>query len=535
MSLKDMISKAKSFLGAKPIVGTATDAVRADRYDKMLFQEILDEVPPIRDLVDELGGKYDYAEQMVADALNQFWQSDPQVRSQSAMDVGYLTNHAVATDIKSAPETAETRTYTQHDKYGAAMATIAVGGKIREFLKKNKELQEEQEKAKQAQQEQDAANQAAQDAQDAAEAEAGEYDGEGPLTAGQQAALDALQAALDAAAAAAVVADQATEDAQGAAKAAQTALRAPIREAVKDAGDELAEEAEMLRAWGVDPGELQQMNFSERADLARMLRSNRLNKFRALIGRFRMMAAAQRSRKIEFARDEVYSTEMSDRLPDVIGSEFAHLANKHTRLDFLTRLAEGQLLSRKYRGDEKVGQGAIIFLCDNSGSMSICDSTGMTREAWAKAFMLAMLDQARAAKRDFVGINFSSRGEQRVWRFPAGKCELRDVIEMTEHFFGGGTDFEQPLDKAMDILEAEFNETGKQRADLVLCTDDDCRVSIEWQKRYQARKDRLGFRTFGIAVGMANPGGALTALSDNVRAVTEFADPTSVADIMRVV
>lgn len=533
--LKNMMDKAKSFLGAKPEIGTKTDSVLHDRYDAMLWGELLDEVPPIKDLVDELGVKHNYTEDMIRDVLMQFWQSDPHLRPQKQMDVRYLTNHAVATDVEKAPETVETRAYTQHDKYGAAMATIAVGNKVREFLNKNKELEEEQEAANEAQEQSEQADGAAQAAAEGCAAAAGEYDGEGPLTEAQAMAAEALGAALQAAQEARDAADAAAEACQEAADQAANELRAEVREAVKEVGEELADEAEMFRAWGVDPGELSKMSFQERADLAQMLRSNRLNEFRALIGRFRTMAAAQRSRKVEFARDEVYSTEMSDRLPDVIGSEFAKLANKHTRLEFMQRLAEGQLLSRKYRGTEKIGQGAIIFLCDNSGSMSMQDRNGMTREAWAKAFMLAMLDQARAAKRDFVGINFASAGQQKVWRFPGGKCDVRDVVEMTEHFFGGGTDFERPLDMAMDLLEKEFNDTGKARADLVMCTDDDCRVTPEWQKKYLARKDRLGFRTFGIAVGMPQAGGALSALSDNVRAVQEFADPSSVADIIRVV
>ncbi len=157
------------------------------------------------------------------------------------------------------------------------------------------------------------------------------------------------------------------------------------------------------------------------------------------------------------------------------------------------------------------------------------------REAWAKAFALALLDQARESRRDFVAISFSSRSQQAVWHFPKGAADLTDVIAFTEHFFGGGTNFDQPLDKAIAILEREFNEAGKAKADLVFITDDECRVSTEWMASYLARKDRLAFRTFGVAVGMQRAGSTLAALSDNVRAITDFTDPAEVADIIQVI
>ena len=168
--LSNLMDKAKSFLGApRPEVGTKTDSVPHDRYDAMLWKELLEEIPPLGDLVEELNEKHDYTEDMIRDVLMQFWQSDPHLRGQKEMDVRYLTNHAVSVDVEKAPETAETRSYTQHDKYGAACATIAVGDKVRDFLNKNKELEEEQEQANDAQEQSEAADGAAQAAAEACE------------------------------------------------------------------------------------------------------------------------------------------------------------------------------------------------------------------------------------------------------------------------------------------------------------------------------------------------------------------------------
>lgn len=558
--LNDKITEAQGLLGRGPVRATETDAVKHDSFDAAMYRELLDEAPALSELAyEDLGQHYDYTEDMVREVVMSFWQGDPTMRSSKEMHPSFLLNYGVADDILKAPETPHTRTFTKHDRYGAAMATIAVTEKIKDYLERAKEAQE---KAEEAAEQQQALEQAMKNlaemlaglsppGESSAPGEGDEEGGcalggasgplsdqEGPLTEQQQIDLDALVAAIEAAQQADITYEQTLGEAQEEAERVSKGMSLPIREAVEAAGDMLADEADLFATWGVEDGILKRLSFEERQRLASALRRNRLNEFRKLIGRFRVMGEAQRSKKVEYARDEAYDVELSDRLPDVLASEFAMLTNEHTRLDFLERLAESQLLSKKYRGIEKIGQGSIICLVDNSGSMAVGaasrDRSGLSREAFAKAFALALLDQARAADRDFVGINFSSSNQISVFRFPKGKGDINLVLQFIEEFFGGGTDFMQPLDLAVDILEAEFNDAGLMRADLVMITDDDCRVTPQWLAKYQTRKEKLGFRTFGVAVG-TNAGNALASLSDNVRSVFEFADPMQVADIMRVV
>ena len=53
----------------------------------------------------------------------------------------------------------------------------------------------------------------------------------------------------------------------------------------------------LMRAWGVEPGQLERMPFEQRARLAQRLSSGRLGRFAQLIGRFRQMAFGGRARK----------------------------------------------------------------------------------------------------------------------------------------------------------------------------------------------------------------------------------------------
>lgn len=537
MSFKGLYDKAKGWvLGRETTVQArplATDAITHDSFDARLYEDLLTEVPALQKMVDDLNVRYGYTHDMVRDLLMQFWQGDPTLRSLPDMDPRYTRNHAVSTNVQQAPETPRTRTFTKHDKYGATMATLGVAQKVKDFLEEQDELDQKQKEQEEAQQqddeEQDALNEALQALADAMGEHESPDGAEGPATEAQAAAEAAVDAALTSAQGAAEAADQALQDVQKAALHAQGKVNEAVREALVEVTEQLEEEEAMLRAWGLNDGDIKRMSFTERVALANRLRSNRLSKFAKMIGRRRIAAEAIRSRRTEYGRDEVVGVEMSGDIERVLPTEWAKSRHRALRLDFLQRFSEGALLSRKFVGIEKVRAGAIIGVCDNSQSMDKIVN-GMSREAWAKAAMLCMLDQARTDGRDFVWINFSSAGQQQMWVWPKGVAPLDEVLEAAEQFFNGGTDVMVPLDMAMTVLENHPEIKG----DITLLTDEECGVTVEWTHQYHARKDKLGFRLFGIAIGFDKiDGGVLHALSDEARAVMEFADPQDIAPLLK--
>ncbi|MFD0639758.1 VWA domain-containing protein [Catenulispora yoronensis] len=187
------------------------------------------------------------------------------------------------------------------------------------------------------------------------------------------------------------------------------------------------------------------------------------------------------------------------------------------------------------RGEDDAGMGAVIALIDCSTSMNRAGPGGVTREVWAKALALALLQQARAGDRDFVGILFSWARNQRVYRFPAGRpIRVEDLLDFVETFDGGGTDFAAPLTLATGILAESYAADGTQRGDIVLVTDGECDVTEDWMRAWNQDRERLGFRLFGVAVD-TGVGRVLDALSDNARAVTDLADVGQMADLFRII
>ncbi|WP_320776070.1 VWA domain-containing protein, partial [Streptomyces sp. CRN 30] len=303
----------------------------------------------------------------------------------------------------------------------------------------------------------------------------------------------------------------------------------------------LREETALLRAWGVGPGERARMPYDRRARLAERLRSGRLARWAELIGRFRLMADGERARKVAETTGELVGVTLGDDLSRVLPSELAGLGLPALRAVFAVRYAAGELMLHDSQGERSTGQGAVVACVDTSHSMYTEGPGGITREAWAKACALALLDQARHAGRDFVGMLFSAADRLQVFRFPADRpAGTAQVIDFAESFLGGGTDFQRPLTAAAELLAEEFDDAARGRGDIVLITDEECDVTEEWMRGWNEARHRLDFRVFGVAVGIpraagAGAGSVLDALCDDLRFVEDLTDVRAAADLFRVI
>jgi len=76
------------------------------------------------------------------------------------------------------------------------------------------------------------------------------------------------------------------------------------------------------------------------------------------------------------------------------------------------------------------------------------------------------------------------------------EVEMEKVMDLAEYFPGGGTDFEKPLDAALECLKNSRYKKG----DIVFITDGECQVGEDWAQRFRKEKDRLGFSLFSILI-----------------------------------
>ncbi|WP_217143931.1 VWA domain-containing protein [Streptomyces sp. AC627_RSS907] len=532
--LDELAARAGTWLarsGAAPERHTA--AVAADRFDRIAWRDTYEQSAALRDLAGELHGRHDHATDLLSDVFLAAYKVRPRLRGHAEMDASRLVNHQVVTALVESPGFAELHRETAGDPYAAAMAVLAQAPALRRMLEESRDAQERVGQAERARQDAEGAATAVGEALRQAADEADE-DGTVPAPA-----ADAVQRAVEAAEAAEATARRAARDAAPARAAAAPGIRAAARHATATAARATREEAALMRAWGVGSGELERMPYDERARLAERLRTGRLARWAELIGRFRQMAAGERARKVENAPGELVGVTLGDDLSRLVPSELAVLGLPELRAVFAARYAAGELMLYDSQGEQPTGKGAVIACVDTSHSMYEAGPGGVTREAWAKACALALLDQARHAGRDFVGILFSAADKLQVFRFPAAEpAGTLRVLDFAETFLGGGTSYQRPLTAAREVLEEEFDDAARARGDIVMLTDDDCGVTEDWMRGWNDAKRRLGFRVFGVAVGAPRVGEAdsvLDALCDNLRSVEDLTDVHAAADLFRVI
>lgn len=538
--LDDLIGKGKELLGKvhvrKPMVSDLTEGIKHDRFDAMDWRMLRKDVPVIDKGIREIAQKFDYAEDFYEDFYNILHQGDPTLRDKNTVDERYHPNVDMDESFLDMPEIKSLRVSTMHDQYATALAMVSMQQTIRDAYEKS---QDARDKAEQATKEREALqqllNELAKAVQDAENTDPEDEEA-------TQDAADALDAAAEAVQAQSGVTAAAESAAGHASDSSTHRAEMTVRSAARKADQEIQDEKALFNAFGVEDGELKKMDFAERARLAEALKNNRLAKFAKLIGQFRNIESGEVRRRIIHAPDEVVGVELGDDLTRMTSGEMTNLAEPELEADFWRRWADKELIQYRLEGKEKMGRGPIIVVCDESGSMGGSSYGGMdfdqaTPEAWSKAISLALCDRARRDGRDFHYIGFSSTGQQWHLEFPGGKAPIDKVIQFTEHFFGGGTSYEQPLRMAMDLV-TRYDDDDKPKPDVVFITDDVFRgLSDEFFEDWDTCKRKTSMRCFGILIGHDHTDSLLTKVSDNVRSITDLSmtDPDKTRDIFRTI
>lgn len=522
--ISDLIDRAKSMLDvAKP---AETNAIVSNYFDRRDWQDIRSRSGAIDAQLTELGKTVDYVEDFGQDLHSALFKVDPMVREAASMADSHTLNRNVIEQVLNLPEVQHLRSYTAGDAYCSAVGMGGITDKVVETLVGVREASAEAEARRDEAQKR--ADQAAQDLADAvaaAEADPNEADAE------------IIEAILDGCGALQQAAQQAQQEATAAGEAAISSGRGQIRKAASQAAEDLDEEMALQDAFGIEPGTLKHMSVQERLELARKLRGSRLAAFAKLLGRFRNVQQAESRKRVTNAASEVHGVTFSDDITRVVAGELLNLADPSLETLMWARFASGQLLTYDVRGKEKMGQGPIVVVCDESGSMDIeMEGLGGTREAWSKALSLALLEQARHRGRDFFYIGFSSAGQVHVVKILNGEYTVDKVIAFTEHFFSGGTHYEGPLNTALDLIEEHYALDGNERPDIVFISDDAYRAMDEsFMTNWLRVKDKLSLVCYGIALG-ASYSGAMAQVADNVRSITDLtADPREVGDLFRTI
>ncbi|NLI11532.1 MAG: VWA domain-containing protein [Peptococcaceae bacterium] len=288
-----------------------------------------------------------------------------------------------------------------------------------------------------------------------------------------------------------------------------------VTTASREAADEIKELMEQVQQWGLEPGNPSlRISFENKRRALEKLRSSpNLKELAGLVGRFRSLARQVFRKKREDGAITVNSVTTGGNLEQVLPTEKMMLARPATRLDFIRRYTQKELLQYQSK-NQPAGKGPLVVCCDVSGSMA------GKPEQWSKATVLALAEVAQRQKRDFAAIYFNTV-VQETWVIPRSTWNPAAIIEMAEVAPSGGTNFEAPLARALDII----NESRFCKADVIFITDGHCVVNEEFLKTFNKTKQQKGFAVFTVLINIGNKASTIMVeqFSDEVVTVSSLA------------
>jgi len=312
-------------------------------------------------------------------------------------------------------------------------------------------------------------------------------------------------------------AQQALQQAQANGTDPMQAMHQAMSQAAQAANDEVNDVQEFLNAWGMEGGDKNRRITYEdkKRALQRLRNSNKLKKLTDLIGRFRTLAKDDIKRKSNDGATAVKSVTTGDQLQHVLPSELMQLKNEKTRRNFLRKMSEKGLLMYDKEAHRTKGRGPIIACCDTSGSME-----GKAEE-WSKALSLALLEISQKQKRAYAYIGFDHEVRD-VYEIPYGSLKPDMVFDIAEKFSSGGTNFEGPLRKSLEIMKGQKFKKG----DILFITDGSAHVSDSFLKEFKRIKAEKEFtvKTILVNVGAYAADGIVKEFSDQVITLSSLSD-----------
>ena len=501
-------------------------AVLADGYDREVFAGVLARERSLRELGERLARILPHAEPLLLDLFCALFKLNVVLRPVKELSPAVLINRSVIEVVLSSGALEALRRRTELDDARAAMATVLLGERIlqalkREFRHRPADLVHAAESARDT----EALDARLSELRHLEQFEGFEAETKAGLSAEIGEEIDELESKL-----------KRDRRRQGAAANLAAQIEDSVRVGVDRLPDQLEEAEAHARGLGlsrdamVDPG--------RRVELGeRIMGSRKLKLLARLVGALREVAFEARRRRVTRSPQELHAVTLGAELEHLLPSELFGVrgslgghAGRALRVDFLRRLAEKQLL--QYRLEAASARGPMVVCLDGSGSMQ------GSKELWGKAVALTLMEIARRERRGCLALIFSSGGPlfevELLARAGAGaRSRVRDeeVLRFAEHFPGGGTEFEPPLARALEAVSAGRYRCG----DIVFITDGHAPVSDSLLERIERERKRRRFKIRGILVDVGDhERRTVERFADDVRTVTDLA-ASSLADLFAAV
>ena len=413
-----------------------------DVFDELTFNEIVGKSQKLRDSIERGSKSLDLFPALAQDIYASLYRNNPQLTNETPYGTEF--NRKQIETFMDDQRFMDIRGYTVLDDFSSACATHSIMGEVISRLENDEEFKNL------AQQQNDMKNKTEEEQQEA------------------------------------------SEQMQQASGMMQNKIRQAIRMGVKEAQKEIEENEEAFSTigWGDEDGELKRMSFEDKELF--LEKYNQVKDMARFIGKYKDLANSSRVSRVKDVHTELCGVTMGNTITSALPQELVQLSHPLLKYEVYRKMQERQLLQYELEMDSEKGEGSIICLVDDSGSMYRDD-----REQIARGVMFGLMKCAEKDKRNFACDIFAYSYDNFYCDIPKGKPTPQNVIDLLSVSFQGGTDYNKPLQFAID----KVTESPYKDADIVLITDGECCVTDSYIKELNKLKDERDCKITVILVG----------------------------------
>lgn len=207
-----------------------------------------------------------------------------------------------------------------------------------------------------------------------------------------------------------------------------------------------------------------------------------------ITGNLKKIRTRKQKKLVRSSYERKMNITTSSDIANLVPLELLYLEDELVGL-FHAKFIEQKLYTYDYQARSYRGKGGVIVCLDTSGSM-IGEKLDLL-----KAIVLNIALGALQKKRYFALINFSSITKD-ILLLPH-RPDFKEFFNVLTSSFCGGTNFDFPINRAMDIIE---NFKYHRESDILIFTDGFGKLGDEALNRLTKYKKQYGFSLFGFLI-----------------------------------
>lgn len=268
-------------------------------------------------------------------------------------------------------------------------------------------------------------------------------------------------------------------------------MKTKLRKEAKKVNGDLKDFNDFCEAFGNDDSDLSSSDKQQKLNMFKKFNNNsKLKRISELLGRLKNFYKSEQSISYKHGNDEIIDVELGCSIERMIPSEVMKF-NKNKK-QFLMDFAEGKLMQYQMRGVEYTAKGPIVICLDCSASMS------GERDIWSKSLTLAITDMAIKQKREVDVLLYNTKV---VGNYKFTEHDNSKKMELANKGTGGGTNFNEPLSGALDIIRESNND---KTTDILFITDGQSKVEDSVIEEIKEFKKNKGLKVVGLLVQSGN-------------------------------